>query len=91
MRRTGQQRLEAMPLAVQRADEFKVRVKEAEGDTIRCADLMAEAIQMQYDANGIGTVGNDGRAFVEMESIAAAWCLIAARDAYFRARGSNSI
>jgi hypothetical protein len=89
MKRSGQQRLEAMPVAVQRADEFKARVKAAEGDAVKCADLMAEAIQMHYEANGIGTVGNDGRVFVEMESLAASWCLIDAREAYLRARGSN--
>ena len=50
MRRTGQQRLDAMPAAIARTFEFKGRVTAAEGDAVLCADLMAEAIAMDREA-----------------------------------------
>lgn len=89
-RRTAQQRLDATTPAIQRRDEFFERVGQAEGDAVRCADLMAEAIEMQREANGMETVRADGYAVVHIEHIIAAHCLFRARDAYLRARGSNS-
>lgn len=89
MSRTGQQRLDAIPAAIKRSDEFKERIKNAEGDTVRCADLMAEAIQMQIDSNPLETVGRDGRVTMTMERVTSAHCMIAARAAYLRARSSN--
>lgn len=89
MRRTGQQRLDAMPAAITRAAEFKERVMAAEGDPVRCADLMAEAIAMDRDARGLGVVGRDGRSMFEFERLQACYCLDDARAAYQRARGSN--
>lgn len=89
MRRTGQQRIDAITPALSRRDEFHERVKAAEGDAVRCADLMAEAIQMQSEANFVEPVNKDGRSFVGIEHVFAAHCLFAARDAYLRARGSN--
>lgn len=88
-KRTGQQRLEAIPDAIERGQEFRKRVSEAEGDSVRCADLMAEAIAMDREARGTEVVGRDGRVMVSMESLEAAYCLDAARSAYLAARGSN--
>lgn len=89
MSRTGQQRLDAIMPAIERRDEFLGRVKLAEGDTIRLSDLMAEAIHMLYEANGLETVGRDGRINVSIEKVVAAHCMFGARDAYLKARGSN--
>lgn len=89
MARTGQQRLDAIPAAMARGEAFKARVKEATGDAVRCADLMAEAVDMEIEANGLEVVGHSGKATVCIESVVAAHCLIAARDEYRRARGSN--
>lgn len=87
--RTGAQRLEAIPGAIERRDEFLERVKFAEGDSVRLSDLMAEAIDMIYEANGLEMVSRDGRATVCIESIMAAHCMFGARTAYLKARGSN--
>ena len=89
MARTGIQRLEAIQPAIERRDEFRQRVSDAEGDAVRCADLMAEAIKMTYDARGHEPVGRDGRAVVCAEEVLAAHCMNDARAAYLRARGSN--
>ena len=89
-KRTGQQRIDAITPAVERRDEFFKRIEAAEGDSVRCADLMVEAINMQSEANGIEPVGHDGKSFVGIEHIMAAHCLFKARDAYLKARGSNS-
>lgn len=89
MARSGQQRLDATPEAMVRRTEFLGRVKDAEGDPVRCADLMVEAITMLYDANGLEPIGNDGRSFACIETMVAAHCMFGARDAYLRARGSN--
>lgn len=90
MARTGQQRLDAIPAAMERGEEFKKRVKDAEGDAVRCADLMVEAITMKIESNGLEIVGHSGKVTVSIENVVAAHCMIAARDAYLRARGSNS-
>lgn len=87
--RTGQQRLDAIMPAIERRDEFRQRVSDAEGDASRCAGLMAEAISMQIEANGADIVGRDGRKTIGIEHVTAAHCMIAARDAYLRACGSN--
>lgn len=89
-KRTGQQRLDAFPDVIARTAEFRRRVNDAEGDAVRCADLMAEAIAMDREARGLGTVGHDGRSFFEFERLNACYCLDDARAAYLRARGSNS-
>jgi hypothetical protein len=89
MKRTGQQRLDAIEPALHRRGEFCVRIAEAEGDAVRCADLMAEAIQMKFEANGMEPVSRDGRKTVGIEEVMSAHCMLAARDAYLRARGSN--
>jgi len=89
MSRTGQQRLDAIEPAIRRRDEFRDRVASAEGDAARCSDLMAEAILMQIEANHLETVGKNGRVFVSIDDVCAAHCMLAARDAYLRARGSN--
>lgn len=90
MRRSGQQRIEAIPAAIARGADFRQRVAEAAGDAMRCADLMAEAIAMDRDARGIGVIGKDGKAFFEVERLEACYCLDAARAEYLKARGSNS-
>jgi len=89
MSRTGLARLEAIPAALEREKEFKRRLAEAEGDAVRCADLMAEAIDMHREQRGLETVGKDGRLALTMEGLVAMYCIDAARDAYLRARGSN--
>lgn len=89
-KRTAQQRMDAFPAAIQRTTEFKARVLAAEGDAVRCADLMAEAIAMDREARGFGVVGNDGRSIFEFERLQACYCLDDSRAAYLRARGSNA-
>lgn len=90
-RRTGNDRVMAIPAAVAKSEEFRGRVKEAEGDAVRLADLMADAIAMDRAARSLEAVGKDGKQFFAMERLAACWCLDAAREAYLRARGSNSV
>ena len=89
MSRTGQQRLDAIEPAIERRDEFRECVTAAEGDEVRCADLMAEAITMKINANMLECVGRNGKITVSIEEVCAAHCMISARDAYLRARGSN--
>ncbi len=76
--RTARDRLSAIVGAIAARDAFLGRV--ARGDDP--AALMAEAIEMHLSANGLETVGRDGRATVCMEDICASHCLRAARDAY---------
>lgn len=90
-RRTGQQRLDDIPAAIDRRDEFLARVGPAKGDLTRCADLMAEAIAMRVEANQLEVVGRDGKRTKTVEDVVADHCLIAARNAYLEARGSNSV
>lgn len=90
MSRTGLERLDAIPAAMERGDVFRQRVSEAAGDTIKCADLMAEAIAMHRDQRGLETVGRDGRKTVTMEQLQASYCMDAARAEYLKARGSNN-
>ena len=90
MSRTGQQRLDAIVPAIERRDAFRERVAAAEGDAVRCADLMAEAITMKIESNGMEAVGRNGKVTVSMENVCASHCLIYARDAYLKARGSNA-
>ncbi len=75
----------AIPDAMAAGESFKSRVASAEGDVIACARLMAEAISMDVAANGLEVVGYDGRVRLSFESIVAAHCMIAARDAFQRA------
>jgi hypothetical protein len=89
MSRSGIQRLEAILPAIERGDEFQRRVVEAEGDAVKLADMMAEAIALARESRGHEPVGRDGRATVCVEEIKAAHCMDAARMAYLRARGSN--
>lgn len=89
-KRTGQQRIDAFPAAHAREAEFQRRVIDADGDAVRCADLMAEAIAMDREARGLGVIGHDGRSFFELERMLACYCLDSSRAAYLKARGSNS-
>jgi hypothetical protein len=89
MARTGLQRLEAITGAIERGEEFQRRVVDAEGDAVRCADLMAEAIAMARESRGHEPIGRDGKATVCVEEIKAAHCMDAAAAAYLKARGSN--
>ncbi len=86
MNRTGQQRLDAIQPAIDQRDAFRDRVKAADGDWPVLADLMAEAITMQIDANGLEVVGRNGKKTVCIEHVCAAHCLIAAKMAYLQAR-----
>jgi hypothetical protein len=86
MSRTAQQKLDATLPAIERRDAFKARVKAAEGDWPALADLMAEAITMQIDANCLEPVGKSGKAIICIEEICAAHCLIDAKTAYLTAR-----
>jgi hypothetical protein len=88
--RTGQQRLDAIPAAIALRDVFKMRVEAAGKDIMRCADLMAEAIEMKIKSNGLETVGRNGKVTVSIENVCASHCLVYARDAYMIARMSNS-
>jgi len=90
MGRTAQERMDAIPAVIARTDEFRRRVAEAEGDAVRCADLMAEAIAIDREARGLSPVGRDGRSYFEFERMNACYCLDDARAAYLKARGSNS-
>lgn len=90
MQRSGQQRLDAILPAMARRDEFFERIQAIEGDAVRCADLMAEAITLQIDANHLEVVSRNGKVTVSIEDVMVAHCMIAARDAYLRARGSNN-
>lgn len=89
MSRTGLARLEAIPAAIQRGEEFRRRVADAAGDVVKCADLMAEAIAMHREQRALEAVGRDGRAMMLMEELQACYCIDAARTAYLAARGSN--
>lgn len=50
------------------------------------AGMMAEAIKMLQDANGLETVGRDGKVTVCIEKVVAAHCMFAARDAWLAAK-----
>lgn len=89
-KRTAKERMNAIPGVIARTEEFKLRVVASEGDAVRCADLMAEAIAMDREARGLGYVGRDGRSYFEFERMHACYCLDDSRAAYLRARGSNS-
>ena len=89
MSRTGQERLDAIQPAIDRRDEFQARLKAADGDFMALADLMAEAITMQIDSNGLEPVGRNGKKTVCIESVCAAHCLISAKTAYLSARYGN--
>jgi len=88
--RSGRQRLEAIPAAIERRDEFLARVNLAGSDSAKLADLMSEAIGMLYEANGLETVGKDGRKTVCIESVMAAHCMFGARDSYRRAHSERA-
>lgn len=89
MSRTAQQRLDATLAAIERRNEFLKRVEQAADDSVRLSDLMAEAIQMLYESNGLETVGQDGRVWASIENMVAAHCMLGARTAYLKSRGSN--
>lgn len=90
-RRTGEDRLNAIEGSMARRDEFLGRVMQANGDRERLADMMAEAIAMDRDARMLEPVSKDGRQFFSIERLAACHCMDAAREAYLRARGSNTL
>jgi hypothetical protein len=90
MGRSGLERLDAIPAVIAAGEEFRARLAEAEGDAVRCADLMAEAIDIARSSRMFEAVGRDGRVMFSMEALEAAHCLDAARAAYARARGTNA-
>lgn len=90
MIRTGLDRLNSIAPSVADGEEFRSRIKDAEGDTSGCADLMAEAIEMNRRARGHEMVGRDGRDMFSMEELQSYYCLDAAREAYLRAKRSNA-
>src|SRR5262252_1489230 len=79
MTRSGQQRLAAIAPAIARRDEFRERIRKAARDQETLACLMAEAIEMLLDANGLEVVSKDGCKVVCMEEITACHCLVDAR------------
>ena len=87
--RTKREMLDAMPAVWARRDEFLSRVTEAEGDVLRLADLMAEAILMEREYRSLDPVGLNGKKIVSLENLAAMHCMDTARAAYSRARGKN--
>lgn len=90
-KRSAQERLDAIEPAIKWKEEFLGRLKAAEGDALLCADLMAESIEMKREANMLESVSRDGRVAMCIESVFASHCMLDARDAYLRARGSNSV
>lgn len=88
--RTGMDRLDATPAAIARSEEFRGRVKQAEGDVILLSDMMAEAIAMDREARALEGIGRDGRSTFCIERLCACHCMDAAREAYRKARGSNA-
>lgn len=88
--RTGMERLEAIESSIAQGDDFKSRVKDAEGDQIRLSDLMAEAIAMDRASRSLERVGKNGKITFSVERLMACHCMDAAREAYLRARGSNA-
>ena len=89
MQRTGRQRLEEIPAAIHRGEEFHDRLIDADGDAARCADLMAEAIAMHREAMALETVGMNGKSTFSAEEVVASHCMQDSRIAYLKARGSN--
>lgn len=85
-KRTGKQRLDAIPGAIVRGHEFQRRVKKAAGHFTQCADLMAEAIAMHREARGLEVVNKSGKVTLCMEELQAVYCLDAAGAAYLLAR-----
>lgn len=89
MARSGKDRLDAIVPAVKAGEEFRARIVEAGADIVKCADLMAEAIELYVGTCGLEIIGRDGRATMCMEELQANYSLQAARKAYLKARGSN--
>jgi hypothetical protein len=89
MARNAQERPNAIMPAIGRRDDFLIRLKNAY-DERTVTDLMAEAIDMHIEANGLELVRRDGRAMVSMEEICASHCLKAARETYALLRRSGS-
>lgn len=89
MTRTFKQRLDAIPVAEEAKAKFIARLRDATGDPDAIAFLMAEAIDMSIQANGVETIGRDGRVMVCIEQVFAAHCMVAAVAA-FRAATSQT-
>lgn len=83
-RRNIDEAIASIEEALRAKDDFMGRVKLAEANSAWCADLLAEAVDMHVVANGLETVGHDGRVRVTPQDVFASHCLIAARDAYRR-------
>jgi hypothetical protein len=81
MSRNGRDRLAAIEQSIAERDAFIARVLAA-STTEQIARLLAEAVDIHLAANGLETVGRDGKVFVCMETVCASHCLKAARDAY---------
>lgn len=89
-KRTNHDRLAAIPAMQELATTFEKRCADAEGDVLACADLMAEAINMKFQANQLEVVGRDGRSFNTFESMTAQHCMRMAMEAYQKARRKNN-
>lgn len=87
--RTNKDRLAAIPAIKAIGEGFERRCKEAEGNVLACADLMAEAIAMKFAANQLEIVGRDGRSHQTFESMNAQHCMRWAVEAYEKARRRN--
>ena len=74
--------------AVERGGDLMARIKAATS-MIELADLMAEAIAMDRAARADVLVGHDGRARVSIDTIQAAHCMDAAREAYLKLRQNS--
>jgi hypothetical protein len=85
MRRSAQQRIDAIPEALRRGEEFRARVAAA-SDVLVLADLMAEAIAMDRETRSLEPVGRDHRVYFAFERLQAMHCLDAVRAAYVVAR-----
>jgi hypothetical protein len=87
MRRTAEQRFDAIPEVLARGEAFRARVATAAGNVLLLADLMAEAIAMDRESRPLEPVGRDHRVYFAFERLQAMYCLDAARAAYVAARG----
>lgn len=85
MKRNARERLDAIPNAIAAGEAFRSRVAGAAGDPETLALLMAEAIQMHVDANGLEVIGRDGRLTMCVEALQADYCMIDARKAFLAA------
>lgn len=85
MSRTGKQRIDAIPQALEQRQDFAMRLNNAGEDLHKIAALMAEAIAMECRARGLEAVDKNGKTYFTTEDVLAAHCAIDAAKAYHNA------